>query len=479
MALPSFAECRSALDEGTTNCVEIAQLALDEINTKNPSINAFTHVDEESVYRSAELIDQASAHGEDLPLKGLVLGIKDVLNTTEWPVTCSSKILEGYRPPYEATSVVRLRKAGALLVGRTNCDEFAMGATTEFSVYGPTLNPHNLKYVSGGSSGGSAAAVAAGMCHAALGSDTGGSIRQPAAFCGVVGIKPTYGLVSRYGLVAFASSFDSVGTLASDIDTTSRVLFHMAGWDPNDATCIDSSHETEPPIADQSIHGLRIGIPAEFYGEGLDDEVKQIVDQTANNLKSSGAELVPLSMPHTKYGIAAYYVLATAEASSNLSRYDGVKYGLRCTLDGQGLENMFVQTRSQGFGFEVKRRIMLGTYVLSAGYYDAYYGKAKRVRNLIQNDFQDAWKQVDVLLTPVSPVAGARVGIWGNDTLKMYLSDVNTVPANLAGGPGLSVPAGKTSGGLPVGIQLLGPPFSESKLFGLGKAIMERMGTAK
>ncbi len=465
--------------EGNTSCVEIAQLALAEIDKKNSSINAFTHVEAKSVYQSAELIDQASAHGKNLPLKGLVLGVKDVLSTKEWPVTCSSKILEGYRPPYEATSVARLREAGALLVGRTNCDEFAMGATTEFSAYGPTLNPHNMEYVAGGSSGGSAAAVAAGMCHAALGSDTGGSIRQPAAFCGVVGIKPTYGLVSRFGLVAFASSFDSVGTLASDIETASQVLFCMAGWDPNDATSVDYDYKRESPTAHQSIRGLRIGIPTEFYGEGLDDEVKQIVDQTAHTLQSAGAKLVSLSMPHTRYGIAAYYVLATAEASSNLSRYDGVKYGIRRLGDGQGLEDMYARTRGQGFGFEVKRRIMLGTYVLSAGYYDAYYGKAQRVRNLIQNDFHNAWKEVDVLLTPVSPTAGARVGKWGNDTLKMYLSDVNTVPANLAGVPGLSVPVGKTSGGLPVGIQFLGAPFSESRLFGLGKVAMELMGSIK
>lgn len=473
MALPSFADCRSALLEKRISCAEIAQLALDAIQEKNPSLNAFTHVDAESVYQSAETIDQALAQGERLPLMGLVLGVKDVLSTTEWPVTCSSKILEGYRPPFEATSVARLRSAGALLIGRTNCDEFAMGATTEYSAYGPTLNPHNLEYVSGGSSGGSAAAVAAGMCHAALGTDTGGSVRQPASFCGVLGLKPTYGLVSRYGLVAFASSFDCVGTFTHSAEVASEILLHMAGSDPSDATCMDRSYFDVNFSEKQSIRGLRIGLPEEYYGEGLDPEVRKLVDQTASALESEGANLVPVSLPHTAYGVAAYYILTAAEASSNLSRYDGVKYGLRYSDEDDSLEDMYAGTRSSGFGFEVKRRVMLGTYVLSAGYYDAYYGKAQRVRNLIRKDFYEAWQEVDVLLTPVNPAAGMRVGQRDKDPLQMYLSDAYTVTANLAGIPGISIPVGSTTKGLPVGVQLLGAPFSESTLLSIGKAIME------
>ena len=473
MALPSFADCRSALLEKRTSCAEIAQLALDTIQAKNPSLNAFTHVDAETVHQSAEKIDQAFDQGKSLPLMGLVLGVKDVLSTTEWPVTCSSRILEGYRPPFEATSVARLRSAGALLVGRTNCDEFAMGATTEYSAYGPTLNPHNLEYVSGGSSGGSAAAVAAGMCHAALGTDTGGSVRQPAAFCGVLGLKPTYGLVSRYGLVAFASSFDCVGTFAHTAEVASMILSHMAGSDPSDATCMGQSYDDVDFLEKQSVRGLRIGLPKEYYGKGLDPEVRKLVDQTASTLESEGANLVPISMPHTEYGVATYYILAAAEASSNLSRYDGVKYGLRYSDEAHSLEDMYTGTRSNGFGFEVKRRVMLGTYVLSSGYYDAYYGKAQRVRNLIRKDFDEAWQKVDMLLTPVNPAAGMRIGQRDKDPLQLYLSDAYTVTANLAGIPGISIPVGSTTKGLPVGVQLLGAPFSESTLLSTGKAIMD------
>lgn len=473
MALPSFADCRSALLKGEVSCVEIAQLALDVIQTTNPSLNAFTHIDSESALQLAKSIDRAIAEGAQLPLMGLVLGIKDVLSTVEWPVSCSSNILEGYRPPFEATSVARLRSAGALLIGRTNCDEFAMGSTTESSAHGPTLNPRNPAYVPGGSSGGSAAAVAAGMCHAALGTDTGGSIRQPAAFCGVLGLKPTYGLISRYGLIAYASSFDCVGPITNTPEVASQILSQMAGHDPNDATSTDRSSGDLEFCSGGSIDGLRIGLPEEYYGAGLHSEVRRILDHTAERMQSAGAELVRMSMPHTSYGVAAYYILAAAEASSNLSRYDGVKFGLRSSSEAHSLEQMYTTTRSRGFGFEVKRRIMLGTYVLSAGYYDEYYGKAQRARALIRKDFDDAWDKVDILLTPVTPVAGARIGEWDEDPLQMYLSDIYTVTANLAGIPGLAMPAGKTSEGLPVGVQLLGAPFSESKLLMAAKAMME------
>ncbi|MCY4000030.1 MAG: Asp-tRNA(Asn)/Glu-tRNA(Gln) amidotransferase subunit GatA [Bacteroidetes bacterium] len=472
MALSSFADCRNSLLEGKTTCTEIVRQALDVIDEKNPSINAFTHVDADGVYQSAESLDQRIARGERLPLAGLVLGIKDVLSTSEWPVTCSSKILEGYRPPFEATSVARLRNAGALMVGRTNCDEFAMGSTTEHSAYGVTLNPHDQSFVAGGSSGGSAAAVAAGMCHAALGTDTGGSIRQPAAFCGVVGLKPTYGLVSRYGLVAFASSFDCVGPMAQNPRDARQILYYMMGNDPKDATSLDHSSLMTESQEDIPLDGLRVGLLSEYYGDGIQDEVTHYLDQTADHLQSHGAELKTIDMPHIAHGIAAYYILATAEASSNLSRYDGVKYGVRIQGDEHSLESMYTATRGYGFGFEVKRRIMLGTYVLSAGYYDAYYGKAQRVRSLIRNDFDEAWKKVDVMLTPVTPTAGARIGEWGNDPLQMYLSDAYTVTANLAGIPALSVPVGKAANGLPVGVQIIGPPLSESRLLSIGEKIM-------
>ncbi len=475
MALPSFADCRNAVIEGKLSCLEIAELSLDVIDQRNPSLNAFTHVDADTVRQSAQSIDERLARDETLPLAGLVLGVKDVLITTEWPVTCSSNILKGYQPPFEATSVERLRKAGALLIGRTNCDEFAMGSTTEYSAYGATKNPNNHDFVAGGSSGGSAAAVAAGMCHAALGTDTGGSIRQPSAFCGVVGLKPTYGLVSRYGLVAFASSFDCIGPIAHTPDVAWQIVSLMSGTDPNDATCLD--YDISDYSADLSVDGLRVGVLSEYYGEGLQDEVHQFVDQTVQNLESHGAQRVSVSMPHIEYGIAAYYILAAAEASSNLSRYDGVKYGIRHLGDDHSLDSMYTQTRTKGFGFEVKRRIMLGTYVLSAGYYDAYYGKAQRVRSLIRKDFDDAWKKVDILLTPVTPTAGARIGEWGNDPLQMYLSDAYTVTANLAGIPALSVPVGRVREGLPVGVQVIGPPMSESRILSVGQRIMELAGT--
>ncbi len=479
MALPFFADCRRALLGGQASCAEIAQLALDVIQAKNPSLNAFTYVDDASVRRSAEAIDKALAQGSELPLAGLVLGVKNVLSTLDWPVTCASRILRGYRPPFEATSVKRLRAAGALLIGRTNCDEFAMGSTTESSAEGSTLNPSNREYVPGGSSGGSAAAVAAGMCHAALGTDTGGSVRQPAAFCGILGLKPTYGLVSRYGLIAYASSFDCIGPLARDADVALLILSQMAGKDPNDATCISHKVNYKDGLEEGDVSGLRVGLPREYYGQGLNSDVRQLIERTAENLESMGAKLIPMSMPHTAYGVAAYYILAAAEASSNLSRYDGVKYGLRLTDKDASLDSMYTRTRSRGFGFEVKRRIMLGTYALSAGYYDAYYGKGQRVRSLIRQDFDEAWEHVDVLLTPVTPSSGARIGEWGQDPLQMYLSDVYTVTANLAGVPGLSVPIGKTSEELPVGVQLLGPPFSEQKLLGIGKTIMESTGKVR
>ena len=475
MSVSTFARTRRALASGQTTCRQIAEHFLGAIADNNPDLNAFTYVDDAGTLKRADELDAALARGEKLPLAGLVLGVKDVLCIRDWPVTCSSRILKGHRPRFDATAVARLRAAGALFIGRTNCDEFAMGSTNESSYYGPVHNPVRKGWVPGGSSGGSAAAVAAELCHGALGTDTGGSVRQPAAFCGVVGLKPTYGRVSRNGLIAYASSFDCVGVFTQCVADAAAMLDVMSGADERDAT---SASEPAPQCLEAlpgSMQGMRFGLPEEYYADGLDAEVQAAIMHVAQQLEEAGAEVLPVRMPHTDFGIATYYILAAAEASSNLARYDGVRYGERVGADT--VTSMYTATRSQGFGFEVKRRIMLGTYVLSAGYYEAYYGKAQRVRALVRDDFDAAFRHVDLLLTPVSPVAGARLGEWGDDPLKMYLSDIYTVTANLAGVPGLSVPIGMHSTGLPIGAQLLGRPFDEKTLLRAGDGMMELAGT--
>ncbi len=461
---------------GQTSCRQIAEHFLSAVADKNPRLNAFTHVDEAGVRRRADYLDAVLSRGDKLPLAGLVLGVKDVLCIRDWPVTCSSRILQGHTPRFDATVIARLRAAGALFIGRTNCDEFAMGSTNETSYYGPVRHPTRDGWVPGGSSGGSAAAVAAGLCHAALGTDTGGSVRQPAAFCGVVGFKPTYGRVSRNGLIAYASSFDCVGTFTHCIEDAAAILDVMAGVDGRDATSASGVAPDCTAVLPGSVRGLRFGLPNEYFSDGLDAEVQEAIKRVAQQLKESGAEVIPVHMPHTDYGVATYYILAAAEASSNLARYDGVRYGYR--VAAEALADMYSSTRREGFGFEVKRRVMLGTYVLSAGYYDAYYAKAQRVRTLVRKDFDEAFKHADVLLTPVSPVAGARFGEWGEDPLKMYLSDIYTVTANLAGVPGLSVPIGTHSQGLRIGVQLLGRPFDEETLLGAGDGLMVLAGTS-
>jgi aspartyl-tRNA(Asn)/glutamyl-tRNA(Gln) amidotransferase subunit A len=391
-------------------------------------------------------------------------------------------MLEGFESRYSATVVERLEAAGAVLVGATNCDEFAMGSSNESSKYGPVRNPADAERVSGGSSGGSAAAVAAGFCHAALGSDTGGSIRQPAALCGVVGLKPTYGLVSRHGLVAYASSFDSIGPLTMSVEDASLVLQAISGHDPLDSTSVDTRYEADSGRLHGDLEGLRIGLPKEYLTDGLQDDVRDSVTRAAAHLQERGATLVETSLPMTDYGIAAYYVLVTAEASSNLARYDGVRYGSRVRIRGRSAGNsssagdsalleMYERTRSEGFGDEVKRRIMLGTYVLSTGYYDAYYDKAARVRRLIRQDFDRAFEEVDALLTPTTPTPAFRLGEKLQDPLQMYLSDVFTVPVNLAGIPALSVPFGVDAAGLPIGVQIIGPPFREARILALGREL--------
>ncbi len=408
-----------------------------------------------------------------MPLAGLVLAVKDVICIKDLEVTCASNVLQGFRSVYDATCVARLRRAGAVIIGTTNCDEFAMGSTNENSCFGPVLNPHDQEYVPGGSSGGSAAAVAAGLCHAALGTDTGGSIRQPAAFCGVVGLKPTYGRVSRSGLVAFASSLDCVGTFACTINGAASVLESMAGLDPLDATSAPVGVPRYAKELARSVEGLKIGLPAECFADGLDGDIRRMLESLIEEFRSTGAEIQPISLAHMEYGIATYYILATAEASSNLARFDGIRYGKRARGNGSDVKRISTRSRTEGFGAEAKRRIMLGTYVLSSGYYDAYYAKAQRVRSLIRRDLDAAFEDVDVVLTPVTPSPGIRVGSLLDDPLKMYLSDLYTVPANLAGLPGLVVPVGTHPSGLPVGAQFLARPFDESRLLSVGQRAME------
>ncbi len=408
------------------------------------------------------------------PLAGVPIAVKDILATTDLPTTCGSRVLEGYRSPFEATAVRRARAAGAVVVGKTNMDEFAMGSSTENSAYGPTLNPHDRTRVPGGSSGGSAAAVAAGYVTMALGSDTGGSVRQPAAFCGVVGIKPTYGRVSRYGLVAYASSLDQVGTFGRTVTDAARLLQAVAGHDERDATSVDRPVPDYEKAVRRGVAGLVVGVPAEYDPDELDPEIRRLVNRALETLRARGAEVRRVSLPHTRYAIPTYYVIATAEASSNLSRYDGVRYGVR---RGEGdLVSMYEGTRSRGLGAEVKRRIMLGTYALSAGYYDEYYGTAQRARLHIIDDFRRVfYGGADVLFTPTSPTPAFKLGERTSDPVQMYLSDVFTVTANLAGIPGLSLPIGRV-GGLPVGGQVLAPWWDEERMLGVAGAIEESLG---
>ncbi|HEX9419459.1 MAG TPA: Asp-tRNA(Asn)/Glu-tRNA(Gln) amidotransferase subunit GatA [Methylomirabilota bacterium] len=448
---------------------EAAREYLDRIAALDPKVKAYLTVTAEAALARAAEADARFKTGAPLgPLDGVPLGLKDVLCTRGVRTTAGSKILEGFVPPYDATVVARLARAGAVILGKLNMDEFAMGSSTENSGYFATRNPWDLSRVPGGSSGGSAAAVAADLAAATLGTDTGGSIRQPAAFCGTVGLKPTYGRVSRYGLIAFASSLDQIGPFAKDVEDAALMLQAIAGHDPMDST------SAAVPVPDyaaglgQGVEGLKVGIPAEYFIEGLDPEVETAVRAAIEILKGLGAKTESVSLPHTEYGLAAYYVIGPAEASSNLARYDGVKYGLRVP-GARDLIDMYSRTRGAGFGAEVKRRVMLGTYVLSAGYYDAYYGKAQKVRTLVQRDFQKAFERVDVIVAPTTPSAAFRTG-EKEDPLSMYLNDVFTIPVNLAGLPGVSVPAGFTKGGLPVGLQVIGKAFDEAAVLRTAKA---------
>ena len=438
------------------------------------AINSFLALSRERAMRQAEKMDAMSAAGDALPvLAGVPVGIKDVLVMQGAPATAGSKILEGYRPPYDATVVGRLEAAGAVLLGKLNCDEFAMGSSNENSAYGPVKNPKALDRVPGGSSGGSAAAVAAGFCAATLGTDTGGSIRQPAAFCGVVGILPTYGRVSRYGLIAFASSLDRVGPFAACVQDAATVLGVIAGADKLDATCSERPVEDYAGALNKGVAGLRVGVPAEYFGEGLDPEIRAAVERTLEGLKAEGCEIVPVTLPHTRYAIPTYYVIATAEASSNLSRFDGVRFGLR-SEDSKTLSAMYRKSREEGFGPEVKRRILLGTYALSAGYYDAYYKKAQQVRTLLTRDFLQAFERCDVIVGPMTPTPAFKLGEKTDDPVSMYLADIYSVAASLAGICGMSVPCGETAEALPIGVQIMGRHFDEATMLRVGLAV-ERM----
>jgi aspartyl-tRNA(Asn)/glutamyl-tRNA(Gln) amidotransferase subunit A len=469
--LPTTAlDIAAAVRAGEVSAVEVLDAHLAAIDAREGEINAFNLVLADEARAAAAAIDARVATGEDPgPLAGVPLALKDNLCTRGVPTTCSSRILEGWRPPYDATVVQRVAAAGAVAVGKTNLDEFAMGSSTENSAFGPTRNPRDTARVPGGSSGGSAAAVAAGFAPISLGSDTGGSIRQPAALCGVVGVKPTYGLVSRYGLVAFASSLDQIGPFSTTVADSALLLEAIAGHDPLDSTSIDQAAPSLLDVLDRGIEGLRIGLVTELMGEGIAPDVAARVRQAADALAAAGAEIGEASVPAASYGLSAYYLIAPAEASSNLARYDGVRYGMR--VDAPTTAEMNAATRTAGFGDEVKRRIMLGTYALSAGYYDAYYGKALKVRTLIVRDFEAAYERFDLLLSPTSPTTAFRFGDKTDDPLSMYLNDICTIPTNLAGHPAMSIPFGGGADGMPVGVQLLAPALGEATMFRAAAAL--------
>ena len=460
---------REALAARRISARELTREFYGRIAERNPELNAFLALSPERAYAKADEIDAAIADGELLPpLAGVPVAIKDVLSTRGTTTTCGSKILEHYVPPYDATAVERLEAAGAVILGKTNCDEFAMGSSNENSAYGAVRNPAAVDRVPGGSSGGSAAAVAAGLAVASLGTDTGGSIRQPGAFCGVPAMMGSYGRVSRYGLIAFASSLDRIGPFANNVKDVAAVLEAIAGRDANDSTSTTAPVPRYSQEIGRSVKGLRIGIPREYFGDGMDAGVRGKIEAGIEIFRKLGCELVDIRMPHTDYAIATYYIIATAEASSNLARYDGVRYGLRAK--GDSLLAMYKNTRGQGFGAEVKRRIVLGTYVLSAGYYDAYYLKGQKVRALIAKDFRDAYSKVDAIVTPTSPVPAFKLGERTANPLQMYLADIYTVTGSLAGVPGISVPCGKVGGVLSVGLQIFGPAFGEGRVLQLAHA---------
>jgi aspartyl-tRNA(Asn)/glutamyl-tRNA(Gln) amidotransferase subunit A len=468
-------ELHQMLSTREITSLEATESVINRIQSVDDKVNAYISITADLAREQAKEADKLIGTGACRPLTGIPLAVKDVLCIRGVKTTCGSKILENFIAPYDATVIDRLRKQGAVFVGRTNMDEFAMGSSTETSFFGPTRNPWNTERIPGGSSGGSAAAVAADECIGALGTDTGGSIRQPAACCGGVGLKPTYGRVSRYGLIAFASSLDQVGPMTKDVQDAAILMNDICGYDPLDSTSIDVPVPDYTTVLGKEVSGMSVGIPKEYFGEGLDKEVERAIKEAIKILTGLKMEVKEVSLPHTDYAVAVYYLIAPAEASSNLARYDGVKYGYR-TGEEEGLLEMYKRTRSEGFGTEVKRRIMLGTYALSAGYYDAYYKKASQVRTLIRSDFEKAFKLCDVIVTPTYPTSAFKIGEKVNDPLTMYLSDIFTIPANLAGIPGISLPCGFTSEGLPIGLQILSDSFQEEKLLQVAAAYEQETG---
>lgn len=463
-------QASNLLQSKNISATELAQEYLSEIDAHNPAINAFIHIDAEKTLAEARLADNLISNGNATLLTGIPIAYKDIFCQKNWHTSCSSKMLSNFIAPYTATVVQNLLNYGMVTLGRTNMDEFAMGSCNETSFFGATLNPWNIQHVPGGSSGGSAAAIAAGLTPAALGSDTGGSIRQPASHCGITGMKPTYGTVSRFGMIAYASSFDQAGPMAQTAEDCALLLNAMASFDENDSTSLEREPKDYTSDLNLSLKGLKVGLPEEYFDHGLDNDVETVIQNMTDLLKQAGAEPIKISLPQTQLSIPAYYILASAEASTNLSRYDGVRYGHRAA-EFDNLEEMYSRTRSEGFGKEVKRRIMMGTYVLSHGYYDAYYLKAQKLRRLVSNDFQTAFNSCDVILAPNAPTAAPALGTINQDPVQAYLSDIYTVSVNLAGLPALSLPAGLAKNGLPVGVQLIGNYFSDATLLGIAHQI--------
>ena len=463
-------ELSALLDRKEVSAADIARSYIEHVPSMNSRINAYITFEPEKLLAAADESDRRRASGSALSqFDGIPVAVKDNINTEGIRTTCASRILENFVPPFNATVVEKMKEKGLLIAGKTNMDEFAMGSSTENSSFGTTKNPYDTDRVPGGSSGGSAAAVSAFMAPAALGSDTGGSIRQPASFCGVTGIKPTYGRVSRYGLVAYASSLDQIGTFGRSVDDTAALLEIISGHDPKDSTSINHEVDINSSALTGSVKGMKLGVPAEYFN-AVDPEIKSIIENKIEALKNLGAEIIPISLKYTQYAIPAYYLIATAEASSNLARYDGVKYGYR-SPDTKDLASLYLKSRSQGFGKEVKRRIIIGTFSLSSGYYDAYYVKALKGRTLLINDFKEAFSRVDAIISPVTTTTAFKIGQMSSDPLQMYMSDILTISANLAGIPGISVPAGLDSAGLPVGLQIMGNHFMEQQILEVAKAV--------
>ncbi len=481
MNVSTYAGDRPALETGETSCHQLVSSFLERIENLNPRLNAFISVDGEAALERAAALDSERDQGGIRPLHGMVVAVKDMIVQEGRTATAGSRMLENFESLFNATVIEHLEEAGAIIIGRTNCDEFGMGSSGETSWFGPPVNPFDESRVAGGSSGGSASAVAAGLCHTALGTDTGGSVRQPASFCGISSLKPTYGRVSRFGSIALASSFDVIGPMARSVEDLALMMEVMAGNDERDSTSAPVEVSDYSSTLAGTLDGLRVGIPKEFLSEGMTQDVRKTLAETSDKLQEAGAIVSEVSLPHTEYGVATYYILTMAEASSNLARYDGVRFGYRSTgrpaeaaADGRSLlDDLYVSSRSEGFGEEVKRRIMLGTYVLSSGYYDAYFTKAQKVRSLIRTDFEKAFKEVDVLLAPVSPSTAFKIGEKFSDPLDVYLNDVYTVPVNLAGVPAVVVPAGVGAAGLPIGVQLIGAHFDEATLLRAGDALMK------